>query len=71
MEESVFGEIGEVKGEMKGERDALLRVGARRLGPVTPSVQESITRISSLEKLQAMLDRVLGAQSWDELFQAA
>ena len=71
MEESVFWQIVEEKGEVKGERNAVLRVGARRFGAVPPAVQERLAQISSLPTLQAMLDRVLDVASWDELLQTA
>ena len=68
--EEVRAEIGE-EVKVEGERDAVVRVGARRFGAVPPAVQERLAQISSLSTLQAMLDKVLDVASWDELLQTA
>ncbi|MDR3638241.1 MAG: hypothetical protein P4L84_30840 [Isosphaeraceae bacterium] len=62
---------GKAKGEAKGHadeaREALLRVGRRKLGPPSEDIEAQIAATSDLNRLRELLDRVLDVTSWDEL----
>ncbi len=57
---------GRVEGVLQGERDALLRIGSRRLGTPNLSTRGIIER-ASLSRLHAWMDRLTEVESWQEL----
>jgi hypothetical protein len=57
---------GEAKGEMKEARKLLLRLGSKRLGEPEAEVLAWLEQ-ASLEQLEAMADRLLQAETWQEL----
>jgi len=61
---------GRAEGRTEGERAALLRLGTRRLGPPDPATLSRLQDITDAARLDALLDRVLTAGSWDELLEA-
>jgi predicted transposase YdaD len=72
MKESVtyqaIVEEGVVKGELRGARRVLLRLGERLFGkPAGASVRSRIESINSLDVLDHLSDRVLQVHSWEEL----
>jgi predicted transposase YdaD len=77
-ESSVYQDIfakGEAKGEERGEakgrleeaRTTLLRLGRKRLGPITEAIEARITALVDLDRLNDLLDRSLEVATWDEL----
>ena len=60
---------GEALGVVKGERDALIRIGSRRLGVPDSSIR-GILEYASLPRLQGLMDRLLEVESWQELLAA-
>ena len=48
----------------------LLYVGSQYLGWASPSMWSLIARIDDLQRLEALIDRLDQAQSWDDLLQA-
>jgi predicted transposase YdaD len=62
---------GEAKGKAEEARKILLRRGRKRLGEPDARVQAEIEAIAEVERLEALLDRVLDASSWDELLPPA
>lgn len=57
---------GEAIGILRGERDAFLRIAIRRFGPPDSTIL-GIVEKASLSRLQAWMDRVIDAESWQEL----
>lgn len=64
-------EQGLEQGREQGVRASLLRIGRRRLGEPTPLLLTKINAVGELATLEALLDTILEAQSWDELLQRA
>jgi hypothetical protein len=58
---------GEAKGLVEGAREALLRLGRRKLGPPSEPVEARIAALGDLDRLNELIDRLLDASSWDEL----
>ena len=78
-ESSVYQDIfakGEARGEARGEakgraaeaRDAVLRLGRKRLGQPNEIVPKKIAAIDDVDQLNSLLDRILDVSSWDELW---
>ena len=69
QESSTYQQIladGEALGVVKGERDALIRIGLRRFGAPDDSIRGILER-ASLTRLEAWLDRLTEVESWQEL----
>jgi predicted transposase YdaD len=60
-------EEGEARGEAKGERNLLLRLGTRRFGAPDASTRIAIEAITSVERLEQLGDKLLEVESWAEL----
>ena len=60
---------GEALGVVKGGRDALIRIGSRRLGDPDASIR-GILEYAALPRLQGLMDRLLEVESWQELLAA-
>lgn len=60
-------EEGRAEGELTEARRILMRQGERRLGAATPAVETRIKAIDSRSVLEALLDRVLEVETWDDL----
>jgi predicted transposase YdaD len=58
---------GEAKGRVQEAREVLLRQGQTKLGEPSERVRDEIEAMSDLERLNALLDRILDVSSWDEL----
>ena len=58
------------QGREQGLRTPLLRIGRRRLGEPSTAITDALASISEVERLEALLDRVLEIESWDELLAA-
>jgi predicted transposase YdaD len=58
---------GEARGEASGIRKTILRIGAHRFGPPTQEVMDRLEALDSVEALQAISDRFLEVETWDEL----
>jgi hypothetical protein len=65
---------GEAKGKAEGRaeeaREALLRLGRKKLGPPEERALATIAALSDLERLNGLLERLLDVSSWDELLAA-
>lgn len=64
-------EEGEVRGEVKGERNALLRLGSKRFGQPDEATLATLQAITTVERLEQLMDRLLEAESWAELLNSA
>ena len=60
-------EKGRVEGRVEGEYRALLRVGAKRLGEPSPEIRAALAAVTSAERLESLLDRVMEVENWEEL----
>ena len=47
---------------------AITELGTRRFGPPTADIQRKLERVSDLTHLEALLQRLVTAQSWIDLF---
>jgi len=64
-------EEGEAKGRAEEARKILLRQGGRRFGAPDARTQGAIEAITSVEQLEALLDRVLEVENWTDLLATA
>jgi predicted transposase YdaD len=75
MEESVTYQAilaeGAARGRDEGRaseaREIILRLGGKRFGAPSARAAAAIQAITSVERLEALVDRLLEAESWDEL----
>lgn len=58
---------GEVQGQLREVRKMLLRVGGKRFGAPPAAAARTIDGTDDLARLEALLERVLEVESWDEL----
>jgi hypothetical protein len=58
---------GEALGLVEGAREALLRLGRRKLGPPSEPVEARIATLADLDRLHDLIDHLLDVSSWDEL----
>lgn len=57
------------EGAEKAFRQTLLRLGKIRFGPPGEAVTAKVQTITDLDRLEALLDRVLTASNWQELLE--
>ena len=60
-------EVGVAAGRVQEARDLLLRVGRRRLGEPNASTIAAVQSIESLLVLEALFERILDVETWDDL----
>ena len=58
---------GETRGRAKEARDLILRLGRKRFGPPAAPAAAALAAIDSVERLEQLAERLLEAESWDEL----
>jgi hypothetical protein len=57
----------EAKGAVEQARNALLRLGRKKLGVPDERVLSSVAALGELERLNLLLDTLLEATCWDDL----
>ncbi len=70
--QDIFGKgeaTGEAKGQIKADRATLLRQGRKKFGPPSETVEATINALTDLDRLNALLDRILDVSTWDELLE--
>ena len=71
MEESITYQeiigIGEARGEVRGIRETILRIGRSKFGKPGRKIIARLDGIDDLEKLNALADQLNQAKSWEEL----
>ena len=69
MEESTTVQWFLDRGEARGHKDILFRLGSKRFGLPQPNHTAAMKALTEddLEKLKMLIDRVLDVASWDEL----
>ena len=50
-------------------RQLLLRLGSKRFGPPPQNVESDLQKITALERLEQLAERLLEAENWQELLQ--
>jgi hypothetical protein len=60
-------EEGREEGRAEGERKALIMIGTRRLGEPSEAVRAVIDAITSVQRIEDLMSRLLEVESWDEL----
>jgi hypothetical protein len=58
---------GKAVGKTEGKREALMALGVRRFGEPDASARSVLDQIYSLERLDGLFERLLEAESWNEL----
>jgi predicted transposase YdaD len=58
---------GEAKGRVEEARLAILRLGRKKYGQPDEDVRSTIDAIDDVDRLNALLVRILDVSSWDEL----
>ncbi len=58
---------GIVEGRAEEARRTILRLGTKRLGEPNDEVVTAVDAIAGLEMLEAIVDRLLGVESWQDL----
>lgn len=59
--------IGEAQGEVKEAQAILLLMGTKRFGKPTARIRKKIESITSVERLERLVERLLDVTSWQEL----
>ena len=57
----------EVAGWAAEARDILVRLGSKRFGPPDRRVRAALDRLDDRQRLERLTERLLEAESWDEL----
>lgn len=57
---------GRAEGRTEEARNLLLKIGHNRFGKPSKKIQETL-KAASLERLEAMADRLLQVENWNEL----
>jgi predicted transposase YdaD len=60
-------EEGREEGRVQEARALLRRLGERRFGPPTTAAQAALAAATTIERLEAWSERLLDAESWEEL----
>jgi hypothetical protein len=60
-------EEGAAKGKRDQTRNLILRIGSKHFGPPDARVQKTLKSIASLKRLEQIADRLLEAESWEDL----
>jgi len=72
VEEEAKGRVkGEAKGRVEEARQALLHVGSKRLDQPDEHLQKRLEVIDDVDRLNALLEGILGVSTWDKLLAAA
>jgi predicted transposase YdaD len=58
---------GRAAGRIEEARQAVLQVGRKKLGQPDEEVRKRIAAIDNVDRLNALLERILDVSSWDEL----
>jgi hypothetical protein len=67
MKESVTYQKIVREGREEEARAILLRLGRKRFGPPSPEAEAALAGITAIERLEALSERLLDVESWEEL----
>jgi hypothetical protein len=71
MEESVTYQAIVRKGRLSEARQILLHLGRKRFGPPDDATMATLNTLDDVQRLEALLERILDVGSWQELLQPA
>ncbi|HEV3385953.1 MAG TPA: DUF4351 domain-containing protein, partial [Gemmata sp.] len=60
-------EKGIEKGIEKGTQNTLLKLGTNQFGSPSPELESQVRAIHDLARLDQLVERILKAQSWEDL----
>ena len=63
----MFLDRGRSDGRTKEARSLLLRVGRKKFGPPTAAHEAAIDELSDLARLEALCEKLLDVNTWDDL----
>ncbi len=58
---------GKIEGELEGMRKIVLRQGRSKFGDPDETIERTIRSIDNAQRLDALADRILIANNWNEL----
>ena len=58
---------GEIRGELKAKRSILIKILDKKFGPVPQNLQEQISKIEEMAKLDELIDQAISVESITEL----
>jgi predicted transposase YdaD len=58
---------GEVEGRLTEARRILLGLGTKRFGAPSSEVRDAVQGVTSLERVEHLMERLLDVESWEEL----
>ena len=58
---------GRAEGRIEGERGLLLKIGRQKFGGPDAEALAAVESLSSLEEIDGLANRLMGASSWKEL----
>jgi predicted transposase YdaD len=67
MKESVTYQKIIREGREEEARALLLRLGRKRFGPPAPEAEAALAGVTAIERLEALSERLLDVESWEEL----
>ena len=67
MKDSVTYQAIVEEGEIKASQEVLLKLGGKRFGAASETITLAIRSITDLDRLEALIDRLLDASSWQQL----
>ncbi|VTS02445.1 unnamed protein product [Gemmata massiliana] len=59
--------VGEARGEVREAQQLILRIGAKKLGPVPAGVESVLRAIQDRARLERIADRIFEAPGWGDL----
>ena len=67
LRESSYYQMILDEGRLEGTQDVLLRLAAKKFGPVPAATETAVRALTDRERLERMIERVYDATSWDDL----
>ena len=67
MEESSSYQLIMERGEARGERRTLLRLGRKKFGEPDSATLALVERLTDIDRLETLLERILDVTTWQEL----
>ena len=57
---------GKAEGEVNEARKVIVRIGTKRFGAPSSQITRYVAAISSVEKLEQLIERLFEVETWDE-----
>jgi predicted transposase YdaD len=62
-------EMGKEMGRIDEARTLLIRIGTKRFGPPSATVQQTLSAIDDIARLEQLVERALDVETWTELLE--